>query len=1805
MKKSSNKSIRKKYIFLIFTIIAIMFILINPYKIITQQFEKIQQTSNAAEFQTTAMQENERYRETEGERIITKEISYSNSAINEQQLAYEDIIGKNGRPDIIMNQKLAVPYLKYNRANGENSARLDATIENWEVPLAPKSGETVRSLPTGRLFIQAKTGENPFGATGSIVATSRTIAQYKNIGEIDLPAGEAYILTHAKDISFNIDKVQRALWLLRYNGEELTDDFKGPNPESARVSDQLYQEAKKIQEVSDIRNNIKSANNGQEIIDNMAKNNKYDSGEAGIVSYVGKNSEFLVGPFSFNYTQKIIKPKDGGQSEMEDVIDKEGKIVYSAIIAARLYGLVGDKEVEINDWQFVYTDVSYEGINDSVIRNHTKEAKDNGEYSSYMYPFPNETFYIKLPNNEIEAITRIEFDMQSLNAEGRTHVLNGTYSDVNWYAREDQSSYYIEGLEAKKNNASQLYQIKNAKIYHEMKTISLALGKSHQTYGGICIPLTMNFSGMVWYDGTEVDEVNQNIDGTKNLNETPISNVIVRLYRTGKSGDTLVAETKTGEDGRYIFNYIRAGEKYWVEFEYDGMKYKNTYPVYSNGETQYNDCIENHQNYLDKSHAIELAQDRIEFNERFNEITKDTAISINGTTENMDYTYENDFKGQTATVQEFAMLSKTRTANLIYPLHENYTITNLPNSILVENDKNAGQKDEKVMTIGRAVNNKGYVAAAVEGNKKTEGEIKYAGHELEKVYDYLMNINLGLIERDPADFAIKNDITQTRISIGEHVPSADISNFGQKPSSNHEDFDIGIREDGYYNKTYEQMLNIGDYTWRHDFTDNPKDVEILENDELQLYVQYKITIRNQSNLLSGYITELSDYYDKELYYPVNSNEAWKYYDEENNYLNDKTKGYADITIPKLIQYSPSWAIKNNGTPQKENLGAISWSSKSKFNHDNETDLNKMYTTSLEGVKLEPNESIDIFIIFKVNRQENSKFGDGKYIINDNSDTGKRNIVEISGYSALNVDGTVGGRVDIDSNPGNVNINNTDSFEDDSDSAPYLRVLVNAEGNGKSIQGYVWEDRREDVDSETYVKGNGRIDKDENYINNVKVDLVRLEFNKQTGQYEEVKFTDKYLQYAKENNIKLSRYTGPQPGEDESQYVITAGKYVFDNLVESGKYKVRFNYGTEEQLKNQSNLRYDVSSTKYNGHDYKSTEFKGLMGEKDSTTVLPKSLSEYIGTKIVFVSDSSDTISNITKTSIKELKDNITSKLNQTHNQIELVDIMVNDDNLLTYIQQAQSKLTGDIENKIMIIFTDGIVNNRETTKEKIRECLKDGIIVFAVGIEGADEGIFRIHEKDKQVLYYNLSDEQDDVETITNSIYERIVNNIINTMILTDNTSHATDYLETHQRPTTSERVYGRVNVMRNSQIMNTTKAHELDVEYINKLTKNLEPDSEWSKAIKTLADTTRMTADSYEININYDDNIGKITYINLGLQEIPKTQIEVQDKVDNIIVTLSNNKKIINYKENLKQNVLPIKDERYVVYMDEEIMQGATIDVIYKITINNIGEVDNLYSYLKYYSDDIKKEMYHAITGNMVSNNELDQTLKTTVPIRVNNIYSYCDNLTFRAEENNKNYIYDKKIAVEYSDRNIVSLIRDNNHITYEHEEHDQARRERPIWELLDKNFITSKQNPVLNDRIREAISKFNVVRTTSLQNIELYPVQSNEVIGGKEVAAIGVYLRFSKTLSSNDFDLKNALEYNNYVELIETQSITGRRDYEGKVANYQPIEVIEERDTDKAELVQILQPFGDKKIYYVLIATCSVILTAGIIFIKRKVIK
>lgn len=1785
-----------------------------------------------------------------------KQVSYSGSFSN-QQITYEDL--KKNR-ELIATETGIIPWLKYPREKdkneGEQKAKLDATLETWENSIIPRETEVRKLEANNRIKLFALNYEyknqtsdpnikNPYGIAGTFIATSRTIAKYQNTGTISLTPGESYILAHTKDTGYDISKVQYAMYMYKNNGAEPSKEFTGLNPESKILAKALYEEAKLMDQYANMKNQITTSNGGQEIIDNMSS--KYSAGEAGIVSYTEENDEFIIGPFSVNYARKVVKPITGGNSE---IIEKDGTVVYGGIVGAELYGIENGKEIKVSDWEFIYPDVIYDATTKTVQREAAKDLGKEGVDKS-IYPLPNEVFYIKIPNGDIEAISRLEFKMQSLNASGSANKLTGTYEDVNYYIRTDKEvvqtqaakkeaiwgyvtrtklvteirydengnpyqvqvpheyqsweitgyknipaeytysyEFYIEGIGTTKR-APNLYQIKNAKIYKEEKTVSIDLGRNHSKYGAVCIPLTMDIAGTVWVDGTEVEQVSGKTNGIFDNGEITLDGVIVNLYEMGDNGDKLVETKTTGEDGKYKFEYVKAGKKYYVQFTYDGMKYKNMHPLYSKGQIQISDYYKNTNEWLDYGHGAEEEQDRINFNNKFYEITTNTGISTNGSKTNMSYTYDNSNKGQIAIVQEFKINASTKTYNLIYPLHKNYSITNKSNNILSNSDKNIAQGDENYMIIGKKSNGDKYHCAATQENSDDIGNKVYFGNSFFKSYNYLTNINLALIERTPGDFGLKTDITQTIFTLNEIVANSNINNFGEKSNQYYSDFDIYEREEGYYNKTYTQNINFEEYTWRYDFTNNKKS---LENDELQLYIQCRITILNQSELLTGYISELANYYDKELYY---SNENWKYYDKNADYL-ESENGYAGIVIPKVMKYS-SWAIKNNGTKYKENLGQVKWNENSKYGNKNIDYLNQMYTTDLEKVKLYPNETLDIFIIFKVERNENEKWGEGKYIINDNEDIGKRIISEVNGYRLLNPNGTVGGRVDIDSNPGNSDLNNTETYEDDIDNAPYLRVLATTESNGKGIAGYVWEDLRTEVDAATnQIRGNGLIDEGEPYINNIKVELIRLEYNKSSGLYEEVQFTDKYIQYAEKNNIKLIRYTGPQTGVIDSQYTITDGQYRFSNVIESGQYKVRFTYGTEEQFNNTTNLNKKEDSLKYNGHDYKSTEYMGLINTQNEMTVLP-TLEDNPSTKVIILKDNSDSMTKKDITQIDNCANVLKDKLSKTHNKIQIEEVLQKNDNAYAVIKEAIENLNAtNLENKVIVLFTDGLVSNRNKTREIILQALINNITVIGVGIDGADPAIFRAEISNIQALYYELVDNE---EYVSNTVYMRIIDNIIYNTILKSTVSHSTDYLEDQFIPTTGKGVDGRINVMRNSQVMTSEKAHELNVEYINTLKRDSE---EWKNATKKFAQNTQMTADSYPISITFDDNAGKIKNLNLGLQEIPQSKIEIENKVTDIIFTLNTGEKLISYRNGKVQNLQIFPNERFVLYSDLEIMNGSKIEVEYEIIINNIGEVDNLWTYLKYYPDNIKREMYKKLTDKEIEG-DLYETLLSTVPVKINKIYNYYDNLVFSPTENSRRTIRNRLIDIKYDSRGIANINRDEyQNIKYLDTEIDieNIRKDTTVsWESIEKGGTLS----LLDDDIIEAARRYNIVKTESIKNIELYPAQSKEVEDKQQTSSISTSIRFSKGIDADDFDIPNMLDYKNFVEIIETSSDTGRRDYNGKVGNYKPNTEITERDTDEAELVQLLPPFGAKVKFYSLIAVSLVILTSGVIFIKRKILK
>ena len=516
-------------IFISFMIIAI-YILVNIYG-----FPNYKYTLGKAYQEIQTLNTTDRYIITEkGRKDILSE-TYSNKDI--VNLKYEDFIFNNNLCAIDTN---AILDLKYMKETSEEKEKKDATLEKWELELLPSDKE-VRYYKIGNILESEQIFsnvedrpdvENPYGNVGSILATSRTIATYNSSVQKTLTPGEAWILAHGRELSKNltdyskarIDKVQSAMW--KYKGVSDTQENFGDksNYVADKIATNLMQEAKWMEEAIEKRNQLDTI-----IVDNLA--DKYGTEEAGVVSYNENTKEFLVGPFSINYVRDAHKSLDGGLSEM---IGEGNIILYSGIVGANIYGLVDDKEQLLTDWEFVYPDVSIE--NGTVVRNALKNLDEYGDSNDNVFPYPNEEFYIKFfnPNNSIEAITKLEFDVQTLNAEGTVKELKGTYSNVNWVVREKWNSevtrpsfernepiwvedgYYkideegnqvwvdtshwkdhwvtyptlyrytysafVEDEEISRAAASTLYQIQNSKIYSKVESVKIKVGNKNSEY---------------------------------------------------------------------------------------------------------------------------------------------------------------------------------------------------------------------------------------------------------------------------------------------------------------------------------------------------------------------------------------------------------------------------------------------------------------------------------------------------------------------------------------------------------------------------------------------------------------------------------------------------------------------------------------------------------------------------------------------------------------------------------------------------------------------------------------------------------------------------------------------------------------------------------------------------------------------------------------------------------------------------------------------------------------------------------------------------------------------------------------------------------------------------------------------------------------------------------------------------------------------------------------------------------------------------------------------------------------------------
>ena len=300
-----------------------------------------------------------------------------------------------------------------------------------------------------------------------------------------------------------------------------------------------------------------------------------------------------------------------------------------------------------------------------------------------------------------------------------------------------------------------------------------------------------------------------------------------------------------------------------------------------------------------------------------------------------------------------------------------------------------------------------------------------------------------------------------------------------------------------------------------------------------------------------------------------------------------------------------------------------------------------------------------------------------------------------------------------------------------------------------------------------------------------------------------------------------------------------------------------------------------------------------------------------------------------------------------------------------------------------------------------------------------------------------------------------------------------------------------------------------------------------------------------------------RIPNVDLGLVERPITQLQITNNVENVKVTLSDGSIVFDAtqtaeatKGNEIKNVI-WKSNRIAtkgitggfiqLYLDEELMYGATIQIMYKMQIN---ELKNYVEYegLEYYAK-----------GRTNSGIKVESKAKKLV--------CYIPN----------------KMQFNKTQSGDWNTITDINEII-------------PAEEKDDENINNNLVNYRLKDTISSQSNTISKIEADNINNKYL----NNEYLNNNMLT---ISQLITKEGAQGGYECK--------VEIVELENAVGRRMETSIVGNFNPANDPVENDEAKAENVAVMPPFGIGQVfYYVLTIVIAGMLVVGIIFIKKKVL-
>lgn len=780
--------------------------------------------------------------------------------------------------------------------------------------------------------------------------------------------------------------------------------------------------------------------------------------------------------------------------------------------------------------------------------------------------------------------------------------------------------------------------------------------------GGQPIDLTIHLGGTVWVDNLGGKETAG--DAKFSSSDTPMANVTVTIYNAdGSLAKTSSANpTKTDTNGNYVFKGLNAMKQYYIKFTYNSQYYE---PVtYASPQTTRKSA-----DWAVNSNGTDTRSERLDMNARFATIGS-TPANYNGLAgTNKTYTrdelkaagaiddFGNPTGGGDASMQQFirdcqldSLAGNNGTPDL-YPLENIFVV------------------DDKVVT--REFKRVDLMQNLVGGAEVTP---------LYPMYDY---INQGYNARQEVDLALKKDVEKATLEINGKTH---VYQYNQRENVSDDEYertwDVEARiSDAYYDTRYSRELFKSDYAYKiGNYGENPGQYGKDLDDELKVFITYKLTIRNQSMSIQGRINEIVDYFDEDYTFVPSRSSIYTQVGDVRTIIHaNKQDGSSIFKENETIYPGGKANIQGYKNLYITGLGAGTRATERTYYYENgeqkwrdrEIDLN-------DGVYLKSGQTAYVYLTFEVNKKDNWLILDETV---DQAATpigvGKENIAEINGFSTRyaggtqvanvgDVGGLAAGLVDRDSNPGNVEYTGIrkdmsdneakevyKKFEDDTDKAPNLRlILYKDDKENRVINGAVWEDERNKINGAATV-GDG-IRNNETPVNGVTVQLVELMDN-----------GTQFIWRTFENGSGTANSTTPIINinglvPDYNIGETGTGKYAFKSFM-PGNYIVRYIYGdtiktvlvndtsSSDEAKNISNVygQKGLNAKSYNGQDYKSTIYQAGLGTYDGNNT-HASYTYDIGR--------SDTASNVSDA--KDLK--------ERRNQV----VDYSDDNVMNHIAEV-------------------------------------------------------------------------------------------------------------------------------------------------------------------------------------------------------------------------------------------------------------------------------------------------------------------------------------------------------------------------------------------------------------------------------------------------------------------------------------------------------------------------------------------------------